>query len=635
MNKRDEQALKYFLEAYKTQYDLNQYYRDQYDEDLEYYVGYRDETKYPLAYDMTFNQLLPRIMTMASRMMGQLYQGGAANLISVRPNKRRDVERAPRVEGLLNHQLQNLNNIDETGGSYLFNLQWLLNALSWGKGIAKCYWRKEERIGPLRKYVPQVRLNDAGAVVDIQMRSIVETEAQIVYDAPYAEVIHNKLFVPNPLYKSIQKMPFVFCVYRRSVDYLKEMQKKGIYKNLKDMTLSSEKGNIVTSAGSSDDWVESYAKSVEIEDLTESSFSHERKSPEVDIIEGYGKYIFPEDDAPYEVGSGVKIKGKESDAIVHIGNYHAMLKIQKNTYGFKPFFDIGCYRHPELYWDMGIIRLGKAVQEQYNTLANTRYQGALQQVAPMLQVRYDADIDPEALIWKPFGLVPVEEMNTDVQPLVVPDTQSQIFREQEDFFKSTIEDMTGMYRYNMGETPTRQENVGTIYSLQQMGEARTKLLLMTMDYQGFQPLLRYFMLLNTWHLSDDFEARINTNQGDAFTPMFPGDLHPEYDFTVRYTSMEPALGKQFKAQQLIQYAQMWQQSPYLQHYEFMKAIMEMMDFHATDKFLKTPQQVQQEQQAMMQAAALQQTQAASIQNELATKSDERAMMRDLAKGIMK
>jgi hypothetical protein len=74
-------------------------------------------------------------------------------------------------------------------------------------------------------------------------------------------------------------------------------------------------------------------------------------------------------------------------------------------------------------------------------------------------------------------LIPVEDMN-DVEPLITPDmTQTGVFREQEEFFKSTIEDMTGMYRYNMGATPTRQENVGTMYSLQAMGESRVKLVI--------------------------------------------------------------------------------------------------------------------------------------------------------------
>jgi hypothetical protein len=254
----------------------------------------------------------------------------------------------------------------------------------------------------------------------------------------------------------------------------------------------------------------------------------------------------------------------------------------------------------------------------------------------MLQVREGADIPIEALITKPYGLIPVEVLNEDVAPLVMPEgNYGQVFREQEEFFKSTIEDMTGMYRYNMGATPERQEHVGTIYSLQQMGEARTKLLLMTMDFQGFQPLLKYMMLLNTWHLPDGFEARIDDAQGTQFIPLFAGDLHPDYDFTVRYTAMEPALGKQFRAQQLIQYAQMWAESPYLQQYQFMKAIMEMLDFHDSDRYLKTPEQVQQEQQQMIQAMMKQEMMKAQTQDQLAAANTQRETERDVTREVVK
>ena len=99
MNERDSQAFKYFLSAWKTNWDLNQYYRSWYDEDLEFYRGYRDADKYPMMYNLSFNKLLPRVFTVLARFMEQLYQGGTGDLVSVRARKKSDVERAPRVAG--------------------------------------------------------------------------------------------------------------------------------------------------------------------------------------------------------------------------------------------------------------------------------------------------------------------------------------------------------------------------------------------------------------------------------------------------------------------------------------------------------------------------------------------------------
>jgi len=227
-------------------------------------------------------------------------------------------------------------------------------------------------------------------------------------------------------------------------------------------------------------------------------------------------------------------------------------------------------------------------------------------------------------------------LDNDVRPFVQPDvSQSGIFREQEQFFEDTLADMTGMYAYNLGQEPKRQEYVGTIYSLQSMGEARTKLLLMTMDFMGFQPFLKHMMRLNTWHLPEGFEARIVTQQGDQYQPLFSGDIHVDYDFTARYTALEPALAKEFRIQQLIQFAQMWMQTPYLQHHAFMKAIMELMDFHDSDRYLKTPEQVMQEQQMMQQQAMQSQIMGAQIQDQLTAGQQERELVRDVAKALLK
>ncbi len=634
MNSKDFEAYKFFLAAWKSNWDLNQYYREWYDEDLEMYRGYRDESQYPLYYTLSFNKLLPRVMTTLARFMDQLYQGGTGDLVSVRPRKRSDVERAPRVAGLLNQQLECLNKIDEQGGSYLFNFNWMFNAITFGKGIAKLYWRKEERIAPRRYEFPVPIFDDMGRPVDFEMKHVVVEEPQIVYNGPYAEVIHNKMFNPHPHYKSVQKMPFVGILYRRNIDYIKRMADKGIYKNIDKMGWSK----VQSSTSYGEDSAEAYAKSLEIEGAYDAEFEqalNNNRSPEVDVIEGYGRYIFPEDEAPYEVGSGYKIKGPESEAIVHIGNYKTLLRLEKNNYGYRPLFDIGCYHHPELFWDLSIIRLGRDLQEQYNNMGNLRHQNAMMLMNNMYKVRYDADIDPKSLIPKPMGLVPVEEMD-DVQPFETVDMfQSGVFREQEQFFDEVISDITGLYPYNLGSTPPRQEHVGTIYSLQSMGEARTKLLMMTMDHQGFRPFLRHMMLLNQWHLDTMAEARINTNQGQVFTPMWPGDIHIDYDFSARYTSMEPALGKQFRANQLIQYAQMWQGSPYLQHYQFMKAVLELMDFHDSDKYLYSPEEVAAMQMQQQQQAIQAEMMGMQMQDQLNKNQASYEMERDVVKGLLK
>ena len=613
MNKKDTEIFRHLMARYKDQWDRNQYARDNYDEDLEYYLGYRNKTNYPLAYNETFNRILPIIYTILSRFMDQMFQ--TSNIVSVRPRKSKDVLGASAAEATLNFQLENLNSCDMQGGAYLTFMKMFFNILTFGKGISKVYWRKDERITPRRVSYEQPNFDRLGNFQGMDQLDSVNQEMQTTYDGPYMEVLHNKTFVPHPQYRNIQQMPAVFLVYKKSIDHLHKMAKQKKYKNMNEIGWDSGDG-----AGNEvRDSNEAFIRSLRLEGgLTQEEIRDDIISPEVDIIECYTKLIMK--DNPYEVGSGYKIKGEEKEAIVHIGNYRTILSIQENPYGVRPLFDAGCYMQPELYWDLGMIRLTKGLQEQINNLGNLRMQNAMMLVNNMIKVRSDADIDPNALTWRPFGIVPVEEMD-DVQPLTVPDYNGQIFQEQEKFYESTIQDLTGMYAYNMGQTPTRQERVGVVHSISSMGEARAKLMLMSIDYTFMRPLLKHLMLLNTYHLPSGFEYRVFNGDKQEFGQIQANQIHPEYDFMARYTSMEPALGKQFRAQQLLQMAGMWQENPWINQHQMIKTIAELLDIHEADSLIKTPEQFKQEreqeqkQEMMMESAKMQAEQQGKMQRD--------------------
>lgn len=591
MTRNEEDIYRHVMMIYKDQWDRNSYYRDNHDSALEYYLGHRNPNKYPLAYNESFNRLLPLIYTILSRFMDQLYQ--TPNVVSVKPRKKSDVENAKAVESVLNFQLENMNSMNGCGGSYDVMLKWFFNALTFGKGVMKAYWRKEDRISPRRIVKPVPKMDEYGRIVGMDLADHITMEMQSVYDQPFLEVIHNKTFVPHPEYKSIQEMPAVFCVYKRTMDYVYKMAEKGEWSNIDEMMPSKGGASYYDK-----DSREAFAKSLEIEGMLEfGENKNERQSSEVDIIEGYMKLIV--EDEPYEVGSGIKIKGKEEEVIVHIGNYSTLLSLQRNIYGIRPFFDIGCYLQPEVFWDIGIVHLAKGIQEQINNMANLRMQNAAMQINQMIRVDPNSDVDPEMLVWRPFGIIPADQ--GEIEPIVIPDYHSNMFMEQEQFLESTVQDLAGIYGYNKGEVPKRAERVGTVYSIQSMGEARAKLMLMSMDHMGIRPLLKYLMVLNTFHLKSGFEYRISDGENKNFSQIFGDDIHPEFDFSARYTAMEPALGKQMKLQNLVQLYPMLSQSPWLNQQQWIKTILELTDIKEAEFIVKTPEQMAQEMQQQLKS----------------------------------
>ena len=166
---------------YKDQWDRNEYARTNHDSALEYYLGYRNPNRYPLAFNESFNRLLPLIYTILSRFMDQLYQTG--NIISVKPRKQVDVQNAKAVESVLNFQMENMNSINGAGGSYDVMLKWFFNALTYGKGVMKAYWRKEDRISPRRMVKPIPMFGPDGQVVGMDLADYITMETQSVRPA--------------------------------------------------------------------------------------------------------------------------------------------------------------------------------------------------------------------------------------------------------------------------------------------------------------------------------------------------------------------------------------------------------------------------------------------------------------------
>jgi hypothetical protein len=219
---------KALTQRYKSQWDMNQKTRSNYDEDLECYLGYRNPQDYPLAFNESFNRILPIIYTILSRFMDQIFQSG--NIVSVKPRRSDNLESAKSVEAVLNFQMENLNAIDMQGGAYLTMYKWFFNCLTFGKGILKTYWRKEERLSPLRVPVPVPSFDRRGNFQGWDTIDNIEMKMQAVYDGPYCEVVHNKCFIPHPEYKNIQQMPAVFLVYKRSIDEIKRLVDLGVYR---------------------------------------------------------------------------------------------------------------------------------------------------------------------------------------------------------------------------------------------------------------------------------------------------------------------------------------------------------------------------------------------------------------------
>jgi len=598
MTKKEREAYNYFIQEYHRLKNLNQPYRNQFNDYIEYYRGYVDKTRYPMAYNYSYNKILPIILRELESMMGHLYRGG--DVVAVRPRSKADIQAAERVGDILNFQMDNLNGLDSQGGSFWVMINWILSALIFGKGVVKAYWMREEGPSPIRQVqrVPVVWWDTANRphIVDYEYKDIIVDQVGTIYNGPYIENIPIRQFLPDPEYKDIQKMPCAAHVFKQSVDWIKKNVDKGVY-NKKAMKELGKLAGMVRGAQS--DLTEFNSKILEIESAStlEEIATDYHTAQNIPIIDCYGKYSLS--GPVIDVDRGVTFKGKEEEVVCTIANYDTILRLEPTPYGIKPFFDVGAHINPDRYYDMGVVELVKDIQEAYNVLANLRLQVVNSKINPMMQVLVDSDLDPRFLVFKPFGFIPVTS-HDDIKILESADFGQGTFSSHMNFFDNIIAEMTGVHPYSMGQTPPRQEHVGTMYSLQQMGQSRMRLLMMTMDHTGFRPLLQYIMKMNVMNLPTGQEYRVtNRDEEYAFNQVWGEDIHTNYDLSARYVSMEPALDKPFRINQLLQLSQTWSQDPSVNQYQFKRAIMELMEMMEPDRMLYTEEEVQRKSQAGM------------------------------------
>ncbi len=607
MTKKEVEAYSFFCSSYQRLKDLNQPYRSKFDTYDELYRGYREDSDYPFAYNHSYHKVIPVIYTVLAQVMSHLYKNN--DIAVVKPRHKADIERADTISGVLNYQLNNLNSVDHQGGSYMVFFQWFLSALIHGKGIVRSFWRKEERDMPQRIELPVPQVDQrTGQVIGMESIELWHEAPQIVYDGPYVENIPVRQFMPDPEYRSIQQMPVVAHLHKKSMTWLRQMYEIGEFnknalqvgKNASDWNRTKSQSR--TGSGQSVDWEEFQQVFRDIEQAytIEEIESDRHKANNLDIVDCFGKYRLG--NTTQYLGTGLALRPIEEEVQCTIANHDTIVKLEKVPYGMKPFFDVGAHINPHRYWDIGMIELIADVIEAYDNIANLRLHNSMMKVNTMIKVISDADIDPRSLVWKPFGIIPVES-HDDIELLDTPDYTGHTFNEQIQFFESIIQDVTGIYDYAKGVTPERQERVGTITSLQSVAQNRVKLLILTMDYMGIRPLLKFMMMLNTHHLPSGFEFRVtDAVEGEQFKRVWGSDLHVDYDFEARYAAMEPALAKESRIQNLLQFAQAWQGDPYVNQYEFKKAALELVDMVNPDKFLNDPQQVKQQmqQQAMQE-----------------------------------
>lgn len=263
--------------------------------------------------------------------------------VTISPRGAEDVEKAQKMQALLNYQVTQQNNYSEIMEKVS------IDSLIYGTAFLKCHWQREYET---KEFIEQLTLSEVQALEDagykVNSEFIYQNETgEAVYLAKYeAQVISSdkpiyerlpywEIFI-DPSAKRIDEADYI--IHRRLVtlDYLKREEEKGNFKNVKELIDNEEKKGVYYVDNFDEDDLEKYLKI--------NTNKNNKPLNTVMLYEFWGKIDINEDGY------------LENVIVTFCGDY--ILSVQENNYKMYPFFAFTPFYETNKIYGKGIAEYG-------------------------------------------------------------------------------------------------------------------------------------------------------------------------------------------------------------------------------------------------------------------------------------
>jgi len=288
----------------------------------------------------------------------------------------------------------------------------LTQILIYGTAIAKVFWKHEERD----------MVVDMPIYPDMPEAGTIPSKQRVTtYDNVAFELVDIFDFFIDPEATSIDDARWVAHRTRKTLGYLQDMERRGVYKNV---------GQVIMSL-------------TEDDSQTEPDQHKDEKS----IIEGFmpsrGNMLKPIEIMEYW----------ENDRVITVANGKVIVRDTPNPFrhGKKPFRAGKIISTPHEFYGIGLIEAGAPTAKVMEDLLNSGLDSVNFSTAPMLGVD-QTRIDDVELVIRPGGIVhTIGDPNSAMNPLLFPDVSGGVLK-----FISLIHQLnkqgTGVNDYMIGQT---------------------------------------------------------------------------------------------------------------------------------------------------------------------------------------
>ena len=534
---------------------------------------------------------------------------------------------AEKIQKLLKYQLERKNSY------YTFMLSVLTEAFKTNFGIAKCYWKHDEKrekyeflwdgntdvMLPILKSVQKGEyeikkmeaIPDAPDLQKISMEKIIVTHNQPVveYVPPY-----ELRFTPDGT--NLQNCKFV--AHRKIVtgDYLKRKELEGTYRNVDKAILKTG------------DTQRTHAELMKNDELNSDSGlrDNDNASKPIELYEAYLNVDYNND-------------GIMEKVIVHaVGS--VPLRISLNEFEMTPFFVCNSVYNPcKVFGDESFSE----ILEQFQDLKTAMFRQIIINVAKnnvpqsLVDTRY-MDVDAllngdEYVPINPDGNIPINNMFYPVQVQQVSPLAMQVI----DRVQSDIENISGSTRYNQGMDSNSLNKTATgITAIMGAADKKIRMVARQIAENFFVPLIRALILYNQKFLEPQQMIRL-TNENVVITK---DEIDIDYDLIINVGQGAGTKEAQIQYLMLLlgQLMPQWLQLGIAKNdnvYNVAKELLEKMGLRNAGAFIRDPKskEAMAEAQQAQQAAMQQQQQLLAMQQQAEERKNQVDMLKAFAPNL--
>lgn len=406
----------------------------------------------------------------------------------------------------------------------------------------------------------------------------VEGERRIVtYSGPMLDVIPPEEILLDPEARSIDDAMFVIHRVKRTVSYLREREREGIYSNIDE---------VVEKASSTDDELrltEESARFAISGDSTAFASVDEGEQvarKKVEVYEWWGQLDLD--------GEGVS----EPYLVVMAGD--TVIRMERNPYahGLPPFIAMSPIKDMFRFHGIGIAELVGEFQKVKTALIRQMLDNLSFQNNQMWEVDENAGVDIEALINpRPGGIVFTNMLNRGFKQ-IAPAPLGTAPLQMMEFVQGQLELRSGVTRYNQGLDAKSLNHTATgISAIMNASAQRIELIARVMSF-SIKKMYQMMLELNQQFIDQALVVRI-FNQPLEISP---DDLAGNFDVNI---DIGGATGKD--AEQIEQMMSILQYSPNLLRlgvmtpqniYECVKRVMGIWGWKDYETYLSDPQEAE-------------------------------------------